>query len=327
MARNRFLFFMISVWTPSCLLSVDTALPKGFFFFTNPVYWQAHEDGLAYVSKSDSNTSLGPKCKGENLDFDWDFGFEVGFGYRIPHDLWSFSLGLKHIHTNAHGHEEADDNTFLFPLWKFPDLLDPSYADEARAHWRLHLGLLDALMQKTLYLTDTLALTPVIGIRSAWIRQKYNLFYLGGSLFPGREEQFSMKNKYWGIGPCAGVKSSWEMKRHFFLFADILFSVLYGEFYIHQAEWALPSDAKILGVHEVFRSSCFTSDLALGVRWEQRWQGTLKALQLEIAWDLIDLFGQNQFMRFANPSALGNFAANQGDLSLQGYHIGARFDF
>ncbi len=302
-------------------------LKRGFFFFTDPVYWQAHEDGLAYVTKSDSNTTLAPHSKAENLHFDWDFGFQIGFGYRIPHDLWSLSLELKHIHTNAHGHETADEGEFLFPLWKLPEATGTSYVDEAKAHWRLHLGLLDFVLTKEWSPTPTCVFAPVLGLRSAWIRQKYNLFYLGGSLAPVGGEQFSMKNKFWGIGPTIGLRSSWEMAPHWHLFGDFLLSILFGEFYIHQAEWTLADKAKVLGIHEVFDTSATTADLTLGVRWEHFWKGSLKRLSLEAAWDQIDLFGQNQFIRFADAEARGIFVSNQGDLTLQGYHIGARFDF
>ncbi len=303
------------------------ALKRGFFFFADPAYWQAHEEGLAYATESNSSTTLAPHSKAENLHFEWDFGFEVGLGYRIPHDLWSFSLELKHIHTTAYGHKTAGNGNVLFPLWKLPDVQDPSFAHEAKAHWRLHLGLLDFLMKKDWRLSKTCIIAPILGLRSAWIRQKYNLFYLGGSLFPDREEQFSMKNKFWGIGPSIGMHSSWELVRHWSLFGNFLVSLLDGAFYLHQAEWVLPSQSKILGIHEVFRSSVTTSDITLGVRWECEWNGVLKKLSLELAWDQIFLYAQNQLIRFTEATALGVFISNQGDLSLQGYHIGARFDF
>src|SRR5262249_2910915 len=158
-------------------------------------------------------------------------GFEIGIGYRIPHDLWSFSLELKHIHTNAHGHQTAGNGNVLFPLWKLPDAQDPSFAQEAKAHWRLHLGLFDLIMKKDWRLSKTCIIAPVLGLRSALIRQKYNLFYLGGSLLPDREEQFSMKNKFWGIGPSIGIRSSWEFAHGWSVFGDILASILYGKFY------------------------------------------------------------------------------------------------
>lgn len=319
--------FIFALCAKGLLSAQEFELQRGFFFFTNPVYWQAHEDGLAFAARSDSITRLAPESKIENLHFDWDFGFQVGFGYRVPHDLWSVSLELKHIHTNAHGHETASDGDFVLPLWKMPDVHDPSYVAEARAHWRVHLGLLDCLAQKMWHPVKTCVVAPVIGIRTAWIRQKYNLWYFGGSLLPDREEQFSMKNKFWGIGPALGVRTGWEMASHWELFGDFLFSLLYGEFYIHQAEWTLPEKRKILGVHEIFDSSAATADATLGLRWHCMWEGTLKRLSLELAWDQIVLFGQNQFIRFVNPSAKGLFIANQGDLSFQGYHLGARFDF
>ncbi len=326
----KFFFLLFSIGWSLFLFSEEAEHPslrRGFFFFADPVYWQAHEDGLAFVIESDSSTSLAPKSKGENLHFDWDFGFEVGLGYRIPHGGWNFSLGLKHLHTNAHGDRNAHAGQFLFPIWKFPDVSDPSYADAAQAHWRLHLGLLDLLLMREWHPIKSCCFSPVLGLRSAWIRQKYNLFYRGGSLAPDREEQFSMKNKFWGIGPCGGVHGSWEFVRRWSLFGDLLFSLLYGEFYIHQAEWTLPDHGKVLGIHQVFRSSVSTTDITIGIRGQWEWRGGLKRFSLELGWDQIFLPAQNQFLRFTNSSALGNFIANQGDLSLQGYHLGTRFDF
>ncbi len=304
-----------------------TFLRQGFFFFADPVCWQAQEDGLAYATESDSSTSLAPHSKVENVHFDWDFGFEAGLGYRVLPDLWSFSLELKHIHTNAHSHKIASDGNVLFPLWKLSKTLDSSFVHEAKAHWRLHLGLLDFIMKKDWRPTKSCIFAPIIGVRSAWIRQKYNLCYLSISSFRDEEERFSMKNKFWGIGPSIGIRSSWEFIRYWSLFGDFLVSFLYGEFYLHQAGWELPRKSKILRIRETFHSNVATSDITLGIRWECQWRRTLKKLSLELAWDQVFLCVQNQFIRFLDPSALGAFVSNQGDLSLRGYHIGAQFDF
>ena len=123
----------------------SVAWGSSFSCVLEPLYWKASGEGLECVEKV--NTSRGLRGTLESLDFEWDWGFQVGFGYRLPHDAWQGSLGLKHIHTNAHGREESEEGRTLLPLWH--TLGTPiEEVNRSEAHWRLHLGLLDALISR-----------------------------------------------------------------------------------------------------------------------------------------------------------------------------------
>lgn len=306
----------------SSLLSVASlcAEERGPFFFVAPLYWQAEGNGLAFAVTSDTTTGLA-KSSINNLDFDWDFGFQVGLGHRIPHDLWSFSLGLKHIHTNAHGLVEGKA---VFPTWCLPES-SGLFATKAHAHWRLHLGLLDFLVVKECAITRFLTLVPHFGLRSAWIRQKYNLEYTGGTL--KNEVAMRMKNKFWGIGPTFGVEGNWKMVRYFSLFSEVLVSLLYGQFYLHQDEDVFKEKTKLLGLHSRFKNIVGTCDLSVGLRWEAIYQGALKRVRVDLAWDQVFLYQQNQLVRFTGSGDKGLVLANQGDLSLHGIRLAAGFEF
>jgi hypothetical protein len=321
--------FVVSFYASTLLICTlasgrEIEFKPGPFFFVAPLYWKADGNGLGFAIRSERADRLAPRSSVQNLDFDWDFGFQIALGYRIPHDEWRLMLELKHIHTNAHGLEKVEEGEALFPVWTLPDAAVSS-VDKARAHWRLHLGLLDLSCTKVWKVSSCFTLEPSIGIRSAWIRQKYNLDYEGGALV--NPESVRMKNKFWGIGPTGGIEGNWKILRHFTLFGEALFSFLSGEFYLHQDQDVFADKMKSLGIHSIFKDSVWTTDFTAGLRWSHCYQGALKRVACEIAWDQIFLYKQNQLMRFVNETAQGVFVSNQGDLALIGVHIGARFDF
>src|SRR5271163_192968 len=84
---------------------ISAAWGGSFSCELEPLYWKASGEGLECVEKI--NTSGGLRGTLESLDFEWDWGFQVELGYRIPHDAWQISLGLKHIHTNANIKEKS----------------------------------------------------------------------------------------------------------------------------------------------------------------------------------------------------------------------------
>ncbi len=306
---KKFAVFMMSMLL--CLRGYAADELPGAFFSAGPVYWKVDGTGLEYA--------VGRSIK--ELHFDWEFGFEVELGYRIPHDLWQFSVGLKHIHPTAEGTSRG----ILYPVWMLPSETGPIVVSHAHGHWRLHLGLLDGLMEKQIACSPSVSFTPQLGIRTGWIRQKYNLEYSGGSL--SSEQTVRMKNKFWGMGPAIGMRSCWRVAGQLSLFADVLGSLLYGEFYLHQDEDRAGDRLKLLGIHGMFQQSVWTTDMSLGLRWDHQYAKTLRAVSVEIGWNQIVLFKQNQLMRWWSAQELGELISNQGDLALKGFHLEASFRF
>lgn len=298
------------------------SLENSFSCLLEPLYWKASGEGLDFVEKVSTNSSLHGTL--ESLHFDWDWGFQLGLGYRIPHDAWQGSLGLKHIHTNAYGNKSSEDGYTLFPLWHTLGTTIGE-VEHAVGHWRLHLGLLDLLLSRSWMVTSRLNAAISSGLRTSWIRQKYQIQYLAEDGVSSTS--LSMKNKFWGLGPAFGGSIDWKVTAHWSLFSELLFSILYGTFYLHQAEWEEISKEDLLGIHKSFKSSATTFDMSLGVRWQQqRRNGALK-WALEIAWDQVILPRQGQWVRFVSSMAPGDIVSAQGDLSLKGLRFGILFSF
>jgi hypothetical protein len=299
---------------------------RGFFAEGAVFYWRASESGLSYAAKSSSEHKLAPDGKVENLKFEWDFGFKVGLGYRLPHDDWELKLQFTSFQTHTDNEKKARDGDVLFPLWQSVGE-GPFFAEGAKVHWRLHLGIVDLMLSKFYPVTKSLFLTPQIGIRGGSVRQKYNLEYSGGSFATTGNEIIHMKNKYFGIGPNVALFGQYAFGRNFSLFAKGAFSLLFGEFYLHQDEYTSNGKNKQLGVHDIFCSSRAVFETTAGIRWECFFQRALKRLELEIAWDEFLFFSQNQLLHFPSSAAQGVFFANQGDLFVSGITFNIHFDF
>lgn len=270
---------------------------EGFFTQAEMLYLQAEESGLCYAIEG---------SKAKNFTFEWDVGFNVGIGYRIPHDKWQMLLQFTSLQT----HCDALKKGQFLPVW----LSSPALANRVKAHWRLHFGLIDFLLSKSYNATSTLTLTPQIGIRWGSARQKFNLEYSGEDL---PFTTVRMKNKFAGLGPWIGLTTEYALPYGFSLFAKAALSALYGEFYLHQDEDT--SEEKLLGFHSTFRAISPFLEATAGIQWRHR------RLTLALAWDELILFSQNQFARFT--SQPGITIANQGDLSLAGIRFHIAFDF
>ena len=187
--------------------------------------------------------------------FEWDFGFKVALGYQFPRDLvgqWRCAATSLQTHADRLTRGEG-----LIPLW----LSKPLLVDSAKMHWRLHLGVFDVLLFRKFAATETLMLQPQIGISGTIARQKFSVDY-------GSSVEVRTKNKFFGIGPYLGLFTQWLLKRGAFLFAEVGFRDLYGEFYLHQDEDLLHTKEKVLGVHNVYRQGASALEMLFGFGWD-----------------------------------------------------------
>jgi hypothetical protein len=308
-----------------CHLYSEPLSKKGFFTDAALLYWQAKEEGLSFAVESASVDRLDSDAKIENPHFEWDFGFKIGLGFRVPHDKWEILLQFTSFQTHTDADKEAREGTVFFPIWQKSVERGLFFAEEAKVHWRLHLGLVDLMLSNLYQVTKRLDLTPQIGLRAGSLRQKYNLEYRGGSFLAGEEEIIHMKNKYFGIGPNVGLLGQWSLGGGLSLFAKTSFSLFFGEFYLHQDEYELDGKTKLLGVHDIFAYSAAMLDNAIGIRWQRFFRGALKHLELDLCWDELFFFSQNQLLHFTSAHREGIFFSNQGDLAVSGVQFKMRF--
>ncbi len=79
------------------------------------LFWKSNMGSLRYGITSKS-TSLIKDGHLKQPHFEWDWGFRLGLGYKLPHDQWDLFANYTYVRGNAHGHANRSDNV-VFPTW------------------------------------------------------------------------------------------------------------------------------------------------------------------------------------------------------------------
>ncbi|MGE5195844.1 MAG: Lpg1974 family pore-forming outer membrane protein [Anaerolineae bacterium] len=313
----------------------------GLFVTGDVLYWKAHENGLTYGIKNE-HTNFTPgqtrinDGETKNPDFDWDFGFRVGVGYAMPHDGWDLYLNWTHFHTDGdvEDHARTRDGKVIFPTQINPNLVDfySLYATEAENRWRLRLNVLDLELGREFFVSKWLTLRPHMGLRAAWVDQKYRVTYEGGTLVPtdGQKIKIKDRNNFRGLGLRGGLDSQWGLGGGWCIYGNAAISLIYGHFEIDEKQKLRQNDAtlqKQLDLDHDFHLSRAITDLALGLRWEQSFADDAFFVSIQGGWENHVYFGQNQLIRFVDDVVPGAYVTNQGDLTIQGWVGSITFAF
>lgn len=305
---------------------------------------KATETGLSYaVADYLSDSTSIRKGHVRNLNFDYNYGFELGLGCNLSHDGWDAILNWTWFRDDQKKKTDNDDGRHtLFTTLISPKAIsasvnnDLAFATSAHADWHLKLDLLDLEMGRDFSASKWLSLRPFFGLRSAWIRQHYTVDYKNvSSLFQNGPSfdlyKVHMINNYWGFGPRIGLNSQWGFGSGFSFYGNAAIAVLYGYFDVSDLEKsnssALDNEDIQKEVKNSFHATKAATDLEIGIQWDWMFLNDAFHLGLHAGWQQQIFFSQNQFMRFTNPIEQGQFLQNQSDLGFQGFSIGARIDF
>lgn len=177
---------------------------------------------------------------------------------------------------------------------------------------------------------------PVVGLRYARINQRFNINANGGqSLGPIAfvlDDAITMQNNFWGVGPKAGINTTWGSWCGFSIFGAMDLALLYGKFNLTQKETiAFSDDVPATTFLDIkcnrFHLTRANLGLILGLQWHRRGRDGRYDICLSAGWEHQYLFGQNQLMRFSDDINPGVNTAVQGDLSTQGLTVAASFSF
>jgi hypothetical protein len=289
--RPRNKKYLYSSGMPAIQIQVDALL------------FQSPENGMAFALK-------GHRAAHPDVGHHW--GVRPRIEVSLPHDCWH--LYGQYLHFHSRTTEEVCGA--LLPEWGHPMRAGFSVA-AAQSRWRLHLGFFDVGLSRWWAPSPCLELTPYLALRGAGVRHKLRVDYAGTEV-----EDLSMKNKFWGIGPQAGLAGVWRLCKGLGIFGRGAMSLLFGEIYVHQ-------DQETVGHKALGRMKFLeTFDQTYGV-----WEG---ALGLEMrrgcfyaraGWELYWLPGQNQLAHFVSGRLPAMFIANQGDLALVGWSLGIGAEF
>lgn len=294
------------------------------------LYWKAEEEGLDYMIKNSSGTSLINDGKVVRVDFDPDFGFRVGLGFsfNLPCRCTDFDVIWTRFYTSGKDSVSADFPEALFPVWSNP-LTNLSAEEEARAKIALHLNMIDMQMSSLFSCHNFLSIRPHIGLSATFIDQKFDIHANDGvSLGPTAlvlDDAITMKNDFWGVGPKIGIDTIWQVKCGFSLVSNLDLAILYGRFDLSQNETVLfdenvPQTTYLDVRDKSYNLSRPYINFMIGFRYNKSCFSKCR-VSFDLGWEHLYFFGQNQLKRFVDDTNPGINIPVQGDLTIQGLTV------
>lgn len=350
-----------------------------WWFDSDTIYWTACQEGLTYGSETraqtigDTGSLTEFHTKKKHLHQRWDFGWRFGLGYQSP-CCWDVGLTWTNFDTDMHAkHEEAvNQNQWFTPAWggiAALGLLDdqllggniePPFGfpvDEAWAHWKLRLNLIDLEIARDYCVNSCLTLRPHIGVRGASINERYEIEYeVFGSTFvppfsiipstppPLRQQagpalvidKLHLSNDFEGAGIRGGLETTYDLGCGLSLYGGVAASLLYGETEIKTKERLLNGPDLSSDVFEMIQKDrecgCRAiTDAELGIKWTFCCYNRI--IVSKLGWEHHFYFNENQFEKFTNYNGTDNAATDRfpnvlhGNLSIQGIVWTARIYF
>ncbi len=165
-------------------------------------------------------------------DFDWSSGLRIGIGrYLANHDKWDLSLYTTYFYANedASSYPKRSNNTLLTPLWS------PTFdggATKGRLNWRLNFFNWDLSLGREYRMLSTIVAHPFIGLRTALIYKDYKAHYTDS--FLPLDDQFKAADRFWGVGPRAGVNLQFNFKNGWSFMGNLSGAIFYGHYNVSE---------------------------------------------------------------------------------------------
>ncbi len=307
------------------------------FISADFIYWRCHENGLGYVIKNNGGTFAGLGVGGtltggqiKNVRPDWRPGFKVGVGYNLDHDGWDVFANYTWYYGHEHSETFVPIGGTLIPAFTNPAVMSPAMsANEAEAHWKLHLNVIDLELGREFFVSRCLTLRPFGGLKTAWLSQTLTTEYdylVSGAMTTLEPK---MSSNFWGIGLMGGLETEWKFSEGWSIYANGDIALLYGYYTLRDREYAITPTSKTtnLKVKDNFTIGRAITDLAAGLRWEEMFSCDTFRLRIQGGWEQHMYFGQNQFIKFTDSLEQGVFVSNQGDISFEGWALNVQIDF
>ena len=183
-------------------------------------------EGTAYGIKDNQIPVKDGKLNGvvANPNWDWDFGFKIGAGYKLPGYDWDLSLDYTYQRPKGQGSVDGHIETNRV-LGKTGDGID--YATKASSNVDIKFDMLDLTLTSSFFTNRSFALDFIAGVRSHWLDIEQKTTYSGGDLV-GDQWKAEDGSKFWGMGPTFGFNTRWYLGTNFSIYSSFGVSCLYG---------------------------------------------------------------------------------------------------
>jgi|GEM_PF-6920140 len=285
------------------------------------LYWIANQEGLdlAYKAKGVPGQLPLNAVKIKSFDREYNPGFRVGLGYRLPHDRWEARAYVTQFRTTNHLQQTADSTEFIAPNF---GQLDSTFLSFSRdeGNWHVKYTLFDVELARSFAASKSMAISPFLGARSAWIHQSTHLKFSGAHML-----ELKSKNHYSAEGVRLGTDLSFFLMKYVCFFGQASASLFTGRFE-EETDVELDREKLFSGKTKPHRLSV-SCDLRAGA------EGTIPLYRKEafltfgLTYDMAMWFFQSPLLGFLSAPNTVQIQNPEGNLTLQGVSLSTRLDF
>jgi len=339
-----------------CQGDVDVFLSGSF------IYWQPILDNGNVALVNDNTraqfTNAAPfKFAGNfvEMNFQYKPGFKVGAGVNLQTDDWDGYAEYTRVHGS---HNVASNGGYIgtsppnvYPTWGSPFLVSQGSQvyNRVAATFDNNLDFIDAEMGRKYYVGRNLVFRSAFGARGAWIIQSMVVDYTNSqsavsASASGNSFQQSVPGVFhvvseshsWGIGPRMGLTMDWNLGEGFRFIGSGYTDILYTKYVLQDKSRFTatitnspftadqPVDFLAKDTVKAVRAHL---DLEMGLGWGTYFDNNNWHFDLLATYGYQVFFQQNMFHHYNDDQMLGNSTAPNGDLTVNGLTVTARFDF
>lgn len=313
----------------------------GLVFTGELLYFKPVQSGQEYAllrsATGGTNTHVG---KVKEVELDWEAGFRLGLGYRLPYDGWDVGASYTYFRSDATSTTTAAPGSGLVAaVLPAPDLGSAAeFVDLARANLELKLDSVDVLFGRSYKPSETTSVKLYGGFTGSWIEDELSVSYfnLNGATptTAGYGYEWREKIDFTGYGIKVGASGDWKLKYGLSLFGRAEAALLSGSFDIRHYEALDLNNNRIAESGEIQHDSKQTTNrlvpevvLAAGVAWNHKLNDRLN-LKVSAGYEMTNYF--NFISRSGRTDDVADASArfdNSGNLGLHGFVFKIKLDF
>lgn len=300
----------------------STALADGVTPFCEALYWHASAEPSSVWSNA---AYQGSSFSAENVQFDWNPGFRVGFGYKLDEQSWDVKLYWTYFHAAQNAAVSVADtmNNAVVPEFFSGFVGGAGLFSQGAIDWSLAYNTIDLDVGRSFAIGEGAWIRPSLGIKTAVLQQDMHLNFARPSLSLSAEEDVA--HDFWGIGPSFGVSGGWRLPKcsNLSLIGSCSADFLFGQWNVNDA-YARTDNQLPLGTYGAFTTSMTDSCLGvpvlrcfLGLEWGHQGDITFTA---RVGYEMQWWANQQRTLAFQQ-------LPMHGDLTLEGLTCGISVGF
>ncbi|MCX6988849.1 MAG: Lpg1974 family pore-forming outer membrane protein [Chlamydiae bacterium] len=283
------------------------------FANTELLFWKAEQSGLGVVIKHQQE-SVRERAEAKNLKLNGIFGSKLGFAYILAKDEWDVEGRYSRCQTKIH--EELIE--VVSPV-ESPSLEDSKEASlhPTSSSWSMELQMSDLEIGRDLALSSQVCLRPHLGMRGAWILQKYH---------STSAAEVDRNNHFIGMGARVGCDSIWQIYKGLSLFGDGAFSVLSGVFDRHEKRLETITAIDSIDNSASLNRIVTLVDLSCGLKYDLLFASERYSFGMKMGYEYNYILNRSQFIQVIG-GAMDSPNRYQRPLSLMGLTCRVHLNF